>query len=114
MRLISFATADSDWKSPRLGIVLETSGRDSGERLDCEKLFEPAERPANPLAWFDMDARWLQRARDTAARLERDASALDDARAKGWLVPSSDVIDSLRQPNARTRGGSFAEQWQLR
>jgi 2-keto-4-pentenoate hydratase/2-oxohepta-3-ene-1,7-dioic acid hydratase in catechol pathway len=91
MRIISFATAESDWKSPRLGIILHTNGRDSRERLDCEKLFAPAERPANPLDWFDMDGRWFQRARDTAVRLERDASALDDAREKGWLVPSSDA-----------------------
>src|SRR6476620_3135817 len=91
MRIISFATAESDWKSPRVGIILHSNGRDSGSRLDCEKLFEPTERPANPLDWFDMDGRWFQRARDTAVRLERDASALDDAREKGWLVPSGDA-----------------------
>jgi 2-keto-4-pentenoate hydratase/2-oxohepta-3-ene-1,7-dioic acid hydratase in catechol pathway len=34
-----------------------------------------------------MDGRWFETARDTAVRLERDASALDDAREKGWLVP---------------------------
>jgi 2-keto-4-pentenoate hydratase/2-oxohepta-3-ene-1,7-dioic acid hydratase in catechol pathway len=91
MRIISFATAESEWKSPRMGIILNRNGRDSGDRLDCEKLFEPAERPGNPLAWFDMDGRWFQRAHDTAVRLERDASALDDARRKGWLVPSGDA-----------------------
>jgi hypothetical protein len=98
MRIISFATADSDWKSPRMGIVLHTNGRDSGDRLDCEKLFEPSERPANPLDWFDMDGRWFERARDTAVRLERDARALDDAREKGWqsglAVPKTPVIFS--------------------
>ena len=91
MRIISFATADSDWKSPRMGIVLHTNGRDTGDRLDCEKLFEPSERPPNPLDWFDMDGRWFQRAHDTAVRLERDAIALDQAREKGWLVPSGDA-----------------------
>jgi len=91
MRIISFATADSGWKSPRMGIILHTNGRDSGERLDCEKLFAPAERPANLLDWFDMDGRWFETARDTAVRLERNASALDDAREKGWLVPSGDA-----------------------
>jgi 2-keto-4-pentenoate hydratase/2-oxohepta-3-ene-1,7-dioic acid hydratase in catechol pathway len=91
MRIISFATADSDWKSPRMGIVLRTNGRDVGDRLDCEKLFAPAERPANPLDWFDMDGRWFQRAREAAVRLERDPSALDDARRNGWLVASSDA-----------------------
>lgn len=91
MRIISFATKESDWKAPRLGIILHTDGRDIGERLDCEKIFAPAERPANPLAWFDMDGRWFRTARDAAVRLERDASALAAARDKGWLVPSGDA-----------------------
>lgn len=91
MRIISFATAESDWKSPRMGIVLISNGRDTGERLDCEKLFQPAERPTNPLWWFDMDGRWFQKARETAVRLQSDAGALDDARQKGWLVRSSDA-----------------------
>jgi 2-keto-4-pentenoate hydratase/2-oxohepta-3-ene-1,7-dioic acid hydratase in catechol pathway len=91
MRIISFATEDSHWKSPRMGIILNIEGRDSGERLDCEKLFEPADRPSNPLTWFDMEARWFQRARETAARLERDPSAFAMARTNGWLVPSEDA-----------------------
>jgi 2-keto-4-pentenoate hydratase/2-oxohepta-3-ene-1,7-dioic acid hydratase in catechol pathway len=91
MRIISFATQDSQWTSPRMGIILNVNGADSGERLDCEKLFAPAERPSNPLAWFDMDGMWFQTARDTAARLERDPNALVEARAKGWLVRSEDA-----------------------
>jgi len=91
MHIISFATEDSHWKSPRMGIILTVNGRDSGERLDCEKLFEPAERPSNPLAWFDMDERWLRTARDAAGRIERDPSALTEAREKGWLVPRQDA-----------------------
>jgi len=91
MRIISFATEDSQWKSPRMGILLNVNGRDSGERLDCEKLFEPAERPSNPLAWFDMDERWFRTARDAAGRIERDPSALTEAREKGWLVPRQDA-----------------------
>ena len=94
MRIISFATKESDWKSPRMGIILHTNGRDSGERLDCETLFAPSERPANPLAWFDMDGPWFQRARETAAQLEREpfaSSAFARAREKGWLVPSQDA-----------------------
>jgi 2-keto-4-pentenoate hydratase/2-oxohepta-3-ene-1,7-dioic acid hydratase in catechol pathway len=74
-----------------MGIILHTNGQDSAERLDCEKLFAPAERPSNPLAWFDMSERWFQRARDTAMQLERDATALTKAREKGWLVPSQDA-----------------------
>jgi 2-keto-4-pentenoate hydratase/2-oxohepta-3-ene-1,7-dioic acid hydratase in catechol pathway len=91
MRIISFATKDSHWKSPRPGIILDVNHRDSGQRLDCEKLFAPDERPSNPLAWFDMDARWFRTARDTALRLERDAAAFAEARDKGWLVPSQDA-----------------------
>jgi len=91
MRIISFATEDSQWKSPRMGIILTVNGRDSGERLDCEKLFEPAERPSNPLAWFDMDERWLRTARDAAGRIERDPTALTEAREKGWLVARQDA-----------------------
>jgi len=91
MRIISFATKESNWETPRLGIILNVNGRDSGQRLDCERLFEPADRPTNPLAWFDMDARWFKTARDTAARLERDAAAFADAKRKGLLVPSEDA-----------------------
>jgi len=91
MRIISFATKESDWKAPRMGIILDADGRDSGERLNCEKLFAPAERPTNPLAWFDMDGRWFTTARDTAERLVRDADALAAARDNGWLVPSGDA-----------------------
>lgn len=91
MRIISFATQESEWKVPRMGIILHSGGADSGERLDCEKLFTPAERPSDPLSWFDMDGRWFKTARDTAAHLESDARALADARQKGWLVPSADA-----------------------
>ena len=88
MRIISFATEESDWKSPRMGILLYVGGVDTGERLDCEKLFAPADRPPNPLAWFDMEGPWFRAARETAARLERDPAALADGRKKGWLVPA--------------------------
>src|SRR4051812_41892633 len=91
MRIISFATEDPGWDSPRMGIILYADGRDTGFRLDCEKLFEPQKRPSNPLAWFDTSERWFQQSRDTADRLGRDPNALDDARAKGWLVPSQDA-----------------------
>ena len=91
MRIISFATQDSEWKSPRMGIILDVDGRDSGDRLDCEKLFEPANRPNNPLAWFDTSEKWFQTSRDTAARLGGDANARAEARKKGWLVPSKDA-----------------------
>ena len=91
MRLISFATKESDWKSPRMGFILNTDGRDNGYRLDCEKLFDPADRPSNPLAWFDTSERWFQKSRDTFDRLGRDARALAEARDKGWLVARQDA-----------------------
>ena len=91
MNIISFATEESDWRKPRLGILLHRGDRDTGYRLDCEKLFPPDERPANPLAWFDMDAEWFQAARATAEALVRDEVALADANKKGWLVPASDA-----------------------
>ena len=91
MRIISFSTQETDWKSPRMGIILYADGSDTGDRLDCEKLFEPADRPRDPLAWFDMGERWFQTARDTAKQLERDAKARADARDKGLLVPRQDA-----------------------
>lgn len=91
MQIISFATEESDWKKPRLGIILSHGGQDTGYRLDCERLFEPRERPANALDWFDMDGRWLQKAREVFDDVERDAAALDRAKAKGWLVSSRDA-----------------------
>lgn len=90
MHIISFATRDSDWRKPRPGIILHKGDHDTGFRLDCEKLFDAADRPTNPLAWFDMDGRWFQQARETAAALVRDDKALAEANEKGWLVPARD------------------------
>jgi len=91
MRIISFATQESNWKTPRMGIILNVDGKDSGQRLDCEKLFARDERPPNPLDWFDTESRWFQTARATARRLETDPNAFADAKKKGWLVASSDA-----------------------
>lgn len=74
-----------------MGIILEAGGHDTGYRLDCEKLFDQADRPSNPLAWFDMDGPWFKKARETHDALVRDEKALADAREKGWLVPSTDA-----------------------
>ena len=90
MHIISFATEESDWRTPRLGIILHQGDRDTGYRLDCEKLFAPDDHPANPLAWFDMDGPWFQAARSAAEVLVRDEKALAEANEKGWLVPSCD------------------------
>jgi 2-keto-4-pentenoate hydratase/2-oxohepta-3-ene-1,7-dioic acid hydratase in catechol pathway len=91
MHIISFATKESNWRSPRMGIILHAGNRDTGYRLDCEKLFDKADRPADPLAWFDMDGRWFKKARETHDALVRDDKALADAGDKGWLVPSRDA-----------------------
>lgn len=87
MIIISFATEDSNWKSPRLGVILEHEGRDTGYRLDCERLFDLSERPSNPLSWFDTDGPWFRKAREVFDNIERNFSALDEAKEKGWLVP---------------------------
>jgi 2,4-diketo-3-deoxy-L-fuconate hydrolase len=91
MHIISFATKETNWRTPRMGIILHVRGEDTGYRLDCEKLFDKADRPANPLAWFDMDGPWFQKARETHNVLVRDEKALADARDRGWLVPSRDA-----------------------
>jgi 2-keto-4-pentenoate hydratase/2-oxohepta-3-ene-1,7-dioic acid hydratase in catechol pathway len=91
MHIISFATMESDWKIPRLGIILYHGGHDTGYRLDCERLFDPADHPRNPLAWFDMDGPWFQKAREIFDAVERDAAALKHANEQGWLVPRSDA-----------------------
>ena len=91
MRIIFFSTEESDGKLPRMGILLVANGQDTGYRLDCEKLFDKAERPANPLAWFDLDGPWFQKARETHDILVRDRNALTEAREKGWLVRSQDA-----------------------
>lgn len=91
MRIISFSTEESDWQSPRMGILLVKGGVDTRYRLDCERLFDRAARPASPLAWFDMDSGWFQRSRETAEALVSDVKAFDEAKASGWLVPAKDA-----------------------
>jgi 2,4-diketo-3-deoxy-L-fuconate hydrolase len=91
MRIISFSTEDTDWKSPRMGLLLHVAGFDTGYRLDCEKLFDIAQRPRDPLAWFDMDGPWFQKARQTHDTLVSDKKALAQARDTGWLVRSQDA-----------------------
>ena len=91
MHIISFATAESEWRKPRLGIILQKNDRDIGYRLDCEKLFAPNKRPSNPLAWFDMDDEWFQTARATAEAVVRDNNAFAEAKQKGWLLAETDA-----------------------
>ena len=91
MHIISFATAETEWKVPRLGIILSHGGQDTGYRLDCERLFNPTDHPLNPLSWFDLDGPWLQKAREIFDSVERDIQVVDQAKEKGWLVPSRDA-----------------------
>ena len=74
-----------------MGILLHVNGRDTGYRLDCEKLFDSAERPQNSLAWFDVDGPWFQKALETHNTLITSEKALFEARDKGWLVRSQDA-----------------------
>ena len=74
-----------------MGFILHVGDRDTGYRLDCEKLFEAAERPRDPLAWFDVDGPWFQKAREAHDALVRDEKALTQARDRGWLVRRQDA-----------------------
>jgi len=59
MNIISFATAETEWSIPRPGIILTHRGEDTGYRLDCRQLFDPAEHPLNPFSWFDTHGPWF-------------------------------------------------------
>ena len=74
-----------------MGFILHVGDRDTGYRLDCEKLFEAAERPRDPLAWFDVDGPWFQKACEAHDALVRDEKALTQARDRGWLVRRQDA-----------------------
>lgn len=74
-----------------MGIILHDGTRDLGYRLDCERLFDSAELPSNPLAWFDRDGQWFQKANEVQKRLSGDPNALNQAKEKGWLVDRSDA-----------------------
>ena len=91
MHIIAFATAETKWSVPRPGIILYHAGQDTGYRLDCERLFDPADRPSNYLSWLDMDGPWFKKAREIFDNVERDAAALQHANEQGWLVPSADA-----------------------
>jgi 2-keto-4-pentenoate hydratase/2-oxohepta-3-ene-1,7-dioic acid hydratase in catechol pathway len=91
MQIIAFSTEETNWKLPRMGMILNDGPRDSGYRLDCERLFESADRPSNHLSWFDMDSPWFQKSRETYQTLTRDASSLAEAGEKGWLIRSEDA-----------------------
>ena len=74
-----------------MGIILNDGTHDLGYRLDCERLFDPRELPANPLSWFDMDGPWFQRANETRKKLVTDQNAFNHALENGLLVSSRDA-----------------------
>jgi hypothetical protein len=82
MHIISFATKESNWRTPRLGIILHAGDRDLGYRLDCEKLFDADDQPSNPLDWFNMDDQWFEGARRVAETIVRDEKAFATAKGK--------------------------------
>ena len=91
MNIISIATAETDWKIPRPAIIVEHNGQDTRYRLDCERLFDRSELPANPLSWFDMDGPWFQKAREVFQNVQHDLSALDQLKQRYCLVPARDA-----------------------
>lgn len=72
-------------------MILHRESRDTGYRLDCEKLFGAAEQPSNPLSRFDMDGEWFQKALEISKRIVEDDNALTEANSRGWLVPREDA-----------------------
>ncbi len=72
-------------------MILHREGRDTGHRLDCEKLFGAADRPSNPLSWFDMDSQFFQKALEISQKIAEDDNALAEANSHGWLVPSQNA-----------------------
>jgi 2-keto-4-pentenoate hydratase/2-oxohepta-3-ene-1,7-dioic acid hydratase in catechol pathway len=83
MEIISFATdlASPGQRRARVGAPLP------GTRylLDFERAYS-GERPADRIAWLDMDGPWFGAARDTYDRLVADPSFVERAAAEGWLV----------------------------
>jgi acylpyruvate hydrolase len=91
VNIISIATAETEWKVPRPAIILENAGQDTRFRLDCQRLFDPSERPSNSLSWFDLDGPWLQKAREVFDSVQRDLGALDQLKQRDCVVPASDA-----------------------
>ena len=101
MRIISFSTEETNWQSPRFGILLAKGDSDTGFRLDCEKLFDPSSRPPDLLSWFDMDGPWFRKATNTYEALMMDKGELPRAKEKGWLVRRQDAYWHAPVPRPR-------------
>jgi len=87
MEIITFTTRETDgWQPPRIGALVN-----SEYLLDFERAFDGGERPANHLAWLDMDSPWFQRSRETYETLMTDSRLLTQAIEKGWLTRRSEA-----------------------
>jgi 2-keto-4-pentenoate hydratase/2-oxohepta-3-ene-1,7-dioic acid hydratase in catechol pathway len=87
MQIITFITEEIDgWQAPRVGALLNHE-----YLLNFEGAFAAAERPANNLAWLDMDGPWFQKSRETYEALMRDSSAFTQAIERGWLTRRSEA-----------------------
>jgi 2-keto-4-pentenoate hydratase/2-oxohepta-3-ene-1,7-dioic acid hydratase in catechol pathway len=91
MNIISFATAETQWRVPRVGVILYHNGQDTRYRLDCQRLFDPSDHPLNRLSWFDLDGPWLQRAREVFDSVAHDLSVLDQLKQRDCLIPAQDA-----------------------
>lgn len=86
MRLITFSTKADDWRKPHLGMDL-----DSQHLLHCERLFDVQDCPTDYLAWLNLEGPWLQKAREVYETLAGNEKAIDEANAKGWLIPRQEA-----------------------
>ena len=86
MELITFSTEATGWQTARVGALL-----DQEYLLDFQRALQVAEPPASHLDWFDMDALWFQKSRETFNKLANDKSAISQAAKKGWLTKRSEA-----------------------
>lgn len=90
MQIITFTTQESTWQRPRVGALLNDE-----YLLDFESALEGVERPANHVAWLDMDGWWFQKSRDAfellGESLAHDSGALNQVADKGWLTKRSEA-----------------------
>lgn len=87
MEIITFTTAEGDWRRPQVGALLNDE-----YLLNFERAIEGGEQPANQLAWFDMEESWYQKSLEKYDSLRVvDSGALARAAARGWLTKRVDA-----------------------
>jgi len=85
MEIITFTTAESGWRRPQVGALLNHE-----YLLDFERGFDGDQIP-NHAAWFNMDGPWFKRSRSAYDLLTKDFSALSEAIADNRLTKRSDA-----------------------